>query len=227
MPYHVRMKKFLSLASLLLVLTACGSQTVTFRVQYNTTDPAMRDELAATVLRVIEGRLLGQKKELLGKTVKKEEGDDIITLSVSDADAADMLRTRLTEPFSMEILKKVGAGQGDIISEKYGEFKETGITTRHFSRVIPRPPSDAEATGTVVISFTDEGKALLKNLFAKNKGESIGIFVRGMLMSQKTVEASDSKEESISIDGIPSADLAAAFADDANTGLHVTITAVP
>lgn len=223
------MRKFLPALALALLLTACGSETVQLRVAFDTTDILRRAELKSALERVMENRMLAAKKTVNAREIE-ESGDGLVaTIQVSDSDAAKMLEDGLTAPFSMTIMKQVKKGQGDIISEKYGEFKETGVTTKHFDWITAgagKTPT-GETKGVVVIEFTKEGQELLRNMFAHNRGSVIGIFVRGQLMSKKLIDAKDTTLTSISIDGIPSPELAATFADDVNVGLHVMFTALP
>ena len=221
------MKRLLAPLALTLLLAACGSQTVRFTVSYNTPDPLRRSELSAAIQRSIVGRMEAKKKKVVSQQLKNEDGKTVLTVSVSDAEAATLLKESLTGPFSMTIMKQVDAGKGDIISEKYGEFKETGMVTKHFDWVTAGTSmASGRELGSVGLQFTDEGQSLLKDMFSHNRGSIIGVFVRGMLMSKKQIDATD-KQTSIVIDGIPSGALAAAFADDVNVGLHVTFAVAP
>lgn len=222
------MKRFAAFLALSFLLAACGSKIVQFTVTFSTTDDANLQELRGAVTRVIEGRVLAKQKKVLKQDMAEAEGKTVVTVTLPDAETAQMLKDGLTAPFSMSIMKQVETGQGDIISEKFGEFKETGIVTKHVDWVIGGTVKDAtDGKATAVIVFTKEGEALVKDLFVKNRGAVIGIFVREQLMSKKLIDAKDANLTSIAIDGIPSEALAKAFADDVNVGLHVTFTAMP
>jgi hypothetical protein len=110
-------------------------------------------------------------------------------------------------------------GPADIVSEKFGAFRPTAVTEKDLDWV-DALNSDQGGKGKVVLRFTTQGGEKLKSLFLQSNGKTIGVFVRGVLMSLKKVDATDNKD-SILIDGIPNADLARIFADDVNTGLHV------
>lgn len=222
------MRKLFAVVGLSLLLTACGSQTVRFSLAFDTEDTVRKSELTAAIARTVEGRLEAKKKSAKSQGIKEENGSTILTVEASDAEGATVLQEGLTAPFTMSIMKQVEEGQGDIVSETYGEFKETGIKTEHFDWVTPGTKTDAngQLKGAVVIAFTPKGQELLKTIFAANRGGAIGIFVRGQLMSMKMIDFTD-KQTSIAIDGIPSGELAAAFADDVNVGLHVTFTVLP
>ncbi len=222
------MKRLLTATALTLLLSACGSQTARFSVVMDTTDPVRKDNLTAAIQRVVEGRMIAKKKTVTKQEIKEVGNDTVLTVGVSDKEAVQLLTEGLMAPFSMSVMKQVEEGQGDIISEKYGEFKEIGIVTEHFDWVTAGTFTvNGQAKGAVGITFTTEGEVLLKDMFKKNRGAVIGIFVRGQLMSKKLIEAKDADLTSIAIDGIPSTDLAAAFADDVNVGLHVIFTPLP
>ncbi|NOS68102.1 MAG: hypothetical protein HOO67_07140 [Candidatus Peribacteraceae bacterium] len=219
------MKRLLPALALTFLLVAC-SKTVTLNVAFDSQDPVRLDQLKASLERVVVGRMESKGKKVTKQALVTKDDATTLTVTVSDADGAQVLSDGLTTPFTMSIMKQVEAGLGDIISEKFGEFKETGIETKHFDWVAPTLlVTEAGASqGSVVLKFTPEGQTLLKEMFAKNRGSVIGVFVRGQLMSKKLIDAKD-KQDAIQIDGIPSADLANAFADDVNVGLHVTFTA--
>ncbi len=221
------MKRLLGILTLTLLLTACGGNTVRFSLTFDTNDAERVTKLTEAVQRTVEGRVLAKQKKLISRNIRKDGDTTMLEVTVQDDEIAKVLQDSLTVPFTMSVMKQVDAGRGDIVSQKYGEFKETGIVTKHIDWVTA---GTTKATGTeqgaVVIQFTKEGETLLKDIFAKNRGSVIGIFVRGQLMSKKTIDATD-RQTSISIEGIPSATLAAAFADDVNVGLHVKFTAAP
>ncbi len=221
------MKKLLSALALTLLLTACGGKTVRFSLTFDTKDAERVTKLTEAVQRTIEGRVLAKEKKLIAQSVRKDGDATMLDVTVGDEEMAKLLQDSLAVPFTMAIMKQVDSGQGDLISEKYGEFKETGIVTKHVDWITAGITKVTGAEqGAVVIQFTKEGEALLKDMFAKNRGSVIGIFVRGQLMSKKTIDATD-KQTSISIEGIPNGALAAAFADDVNVGLHVKFTPAP
>lgn len=220
------MKRFLPI--LMILLAGCGSKTVTFTATFDTGDAVRRTELTAAMGRMIDGRLTARGKKLLKLATVPGSDTMTITVHVSDAEAAKLLTESLTQTFTMEIMKQVEAGQGDIVSEKFGEFQETGIVTKHFDWVTAgtmQGPA-GQTLGSALVQFTKEGQELLKRVFAQNRGKVIGIFVRGQLMSKKLIDKTD-KQDSIAIDGIPNAELAASFTDDVNVGLHVMFTPGP
>ncbi len=221
------MKKLATLLIPVLLLSACSARTIQVTVSYDTTDTDRLAHLKETVGHVIEGRLLAQKKELVKQDVATEDETEVRTITASDKEGAKRLLEGLLTPFTMEIMKQVGEGQGDIKNEKFGEFAATGLTTQHFDWVsIEGPIVEGMPTqASITIDFTEEGKRILKDIFKNNKGDTIGIFVREQLMSKKLIDATDATKDAITIDGIPSQNMARAFADDVNVGLHVNFAA--
>lgn len=218
------MKRLLPLLACALLFTGCA-KTVKFAVAFDTEDASRRADLEAAVGRIVEGRVTSKGKKVVKQKIDAKDGASVLTVRVSDAEATKLLADGLTTTFSMTIMQQVPAGKGDIVSEKFGEFKETGISTGHFDWVAMGLSigETGASSGSVVLTLTNEGRELLKEIFSKNKGSVIGIFVRGQLMSKKLVNAND-KQDAIQIDGIPSAELAQAFADDVNVGLHAKFT---
>jgi hypothetical protein len=216
------MRRFFLLSASLLLLTACG-KTVQYTMTFDLDDAAQRTQLEAATVRVIQNRLLGQGKKLLSSEVIDKDDKRVLVMKVSDDDAAKILTESLTTPFTMTIMQQVETG-GDISNEKYGNFKQTALTTEYFEAVIPREAEGGQ--GSAVITFTPEGQTRLQKLFKENRGETIGIFVRGVLMSKKLIDAKDT-QNSISVDGIPSPGIAKVFADDVNVGLHVSFSELP
>lgn len=222
------MKRILALFAVTLSLAGCSSQTLTYDAAFSTRDAERQTNLTQGVKNVIEGRLLSQGKKPGKISVLPKENGLTVTVEVPDEEAAMLLTQGLTAPFTMEIMKQVSEGQGDIISDKFGEFKETGIRTEHFDWVTAITAESEEenvSMGAAKIDFTPAGQKLLQDMFSKNRGSVIGIFVRGQLMSKKVIDMTDT-QAAIAIDGIPRADLATAFADDVNVGLHVKFTEV-
>lgn len=217
------MRKLLLLITSFILLTAC-SKTVRYEMTFDVEDPTLQQQLSAAAIRVIENRLLGLEKKLLSSDIAETDGKTILTVTVSDADGAKILTESLLTPFTMTIMKQVNPGMGDISNDKYGDFKETSLTTKHFESVLPREAEGGR--GSVMITFTAEGREILKKLFRQSTGDIIGIFVRGVLMSKKTIDAAD-KQDSIAVDGIPTPGIARVFADDVNVGLHVRFSEAP
>ena len=80
--------------------------------------------------------------------------------------------------------------------------------------------------GRITLSFSPEGRELMRTVFRQNVGRNIGLFVREKLVAKLQVDTAELKDDII-ITGIPSPELARVFADDVNVGLHVIFTPLP
>ena len=199
--------------------------TARYELTFNTGSQKDQTDLTSASLRVIEGWLGAFKSSLQGSSIEKKGDKPVLVLKLATPDDAAALTERLTAPFTMQIMREAGEKEtADITIEKIGGFKATGITEKDVQWVDSQT-NPQTGKGAASIIFTAEGGQKLKKLFAENNGKSIGIFVRGRLVSRKLVDGTDT-QESILIDNIPSPEVAKVFADDVNVGLHVTFTLV-
>jgi hypothetical protein len=218
------MKRFLFLVAFPLVLAGCGSADVRYQLSFDIYDKQAVDDLTLASTRVIERRLERLEATVKDQSIERSETGAVVSLSLTDATAANILTGELTQPFKLRVMKEAPAGQGDITVEGHGAFAETGITESHV--VWGEAAEDAERKGAVRITFTPEGRAKLATLFQENNGKSIGIFIRDRLISKLMIK-SDQIQDNIVIRDIPNPDLAKIFVDDLNVGLHVTFTPLP
>jgi len=212
--------------ALLLLLVGCGSSALRFTLTTNISDAAKRTELMEASKRVVERRLssLGTKSTDLTIT---SETDETASLSFSPQDGTvkDEITKELITPFSLEIMlfngKDKEKDKGDLYVDEQGWFTKTGINEK--SIIWAKASTDEWGKGEVALDFTPEGRALLKKIFQEHTGGQLGLFVRNRLMSKLLIDTKDLKEN-IVIAGIPSPDIAGIFADDVNTGAHVTFS---
>lgn len=183
-------------------------------------NPAQRTLLLPAVKRVVERRL-----ENIGEVPEKLEVDPVgstggkLTVRLAEPAAAETLDRQLQGPFTLRVTIATGEKDAEVTVEGQGGFKQTGITEAHIDWMTA--VAELEGKGRVVIAFTPEGRTLMGNLFKKNKGEYLGLFVRDRLMAKLLID-SDTLQEDIVITGIPTLEIAQAFADDVNVGLYVT-----
>ncbi|MEK7590753.1 MAG: hypothetical protein AAB489_00910 [Patescibacteria group bacterium] len=203
----------------LLLFSGCGAETVSYEIKIRHDDPEKRTELIAAAKRVVERRLQAVGEEAVVEMVN-ENGKLIMHVGISEEVTGEHLSKELTAPFSMRIMTEAPEGKGDVMIEGQGTFKETGITEEDLLWVTASKDTDP-AKGRVLLEFSAEGRNLMGDVFRKNNGKYIGLFVRKLLVSKLLVESSEVKE-SILITDIPQFALAEIFADDLNTGLHVT-----
>lgn len=215
-----------SLLSLVL-LTACGaSSSVTYKLDMNVTDMALRQELATQSLRV-----MGRRLETMGvlidddtTTVEAETAE--ISITAESQEALDELTTQLQKPFDFKVMREADAGEtAEITVEGHGGFMSTGITGADLEWVQGREDATTKK-GEVRLVFNTAGREKMADLFKDMNGKVIGLFVRNQLVSKLQVDTPELKDD-IVIREIPTGELAIVFADDVNVGIHVTFTPVP
>lgn len=212
----------LPLALSLLVLSACNrGPALRYKLTFDTDNLGRRTLLTTATARVMERRLMGLKQNV--KSGDVSVNGDRVTMLPAGKPVADELRRQLSVPFEMRVMREADAATADITGPLGEGFKETGLTEKEIAWVTVRK-SSMPLKALAQIEFTDAGKTLLKKVFAQNKGKTLAFFLRARLMSKKLVTAEDAKLDSVSIDGIPSMELAEIFADDVNVGVHVTFT---
>jgi preprotein translocase subunit SecD len=185
-------------------LTACaGNSTLTYSVKANTTDNNQRAELFVASERVMERRLAAA---------------DVKNAQVT------VLPTG-TEKFTFDI-RIEGPKLAPTEDNPDGtNWIATGLNGSMLTWVSPvTNPSNNEIG--VELQFLPEGRDLLSTTFKGNKGKSIGIFVRDLLVSKMSINAEEAGDHII-IGGIPSSKVAQIFSEDVNVGLHVTFTPAP
>lgn len=207
----------------LALLAGCGGPvTRDYRLTFDTQDPGEVEAFTKATLRVMQRRLDRLGAELFGQhTVQDEEGATL-ELTISTSEGADALAEEMAAPFTIDIMAAAPEGaSGDIVVEGFGSFVTTGVAGDDIRLVTTSGSEDNAAV--VQIHFTDTGLEEMRTLFQENIGRSIGLFVRGKLVSALTVIDANITNPFV-IDGVPDLELANIFADDVNVGLHVTAT---
>jgi hypothetical protein len=218
------MKRFITLLALPLVLAACGSADVSYQLRFDTTDPAMANELAQMSARVMERRMDRLEQAVTDVVVNPSQTGAVISLTLPNEASVEALTYELTQPFNVKIMKQVPAGQGRLIVEGHGEFADTGIENSDISW--GEAAEDEKGKGAIRLVFSPRGQLKLSALFKDNIGSSIGIFVRDRMVSKLSIQ-SENVEGNIVIRDIPNAELARIFVEDLNVGRHVTFTKLP
>lgn len=212
----------LSTGILLLALAACArAGSVQYNLTFNVTDANDRQQLALAAMRVIERRLESMGEEITDKEVTPSGDSYNLSVSVKDEEILAVLTDRLQEPIRFRIMEQVPEAEADAVVIGHGGFKETGINDDSLYSV--EAQEDANGKGVIILNFTDAGRAKLAEVFKKNNGKYVGMFIRGVLASKLLVETGTLRDN-IVIRDLPSAELARVFADDLNVGLHVTFT---
>lgn len=206
------------------ILAGCGGPAdVSYRLTFDTQDPGQTEELSKASIRVMQRRLDNLGADLTGQTISKDADGVTVNLTVSSSAAADELTYQMTAPFDLQIMALAESATGaDLTVEGMGGFNATGVTGDDIEMV--RAGTNPETKGGyVIIDFTDAGTAKMEDIFASNVGNSLGLFVRGKLVSGLDVLSADLPDPLV-IGGIPEPAYGQIFADDVNVGIHVTVS---
>ncbi|MDD5102861.1 MAG: hypothetical protein PHX93_00505, partial [Candidatus Peribacteraceae bacterium] len=204
---------------LTLILAGCGSKTVRLSLTFDIADPVQQSVLLEESKQVIERRL-SRFEDATPTAMVAESGQSgavLLSFDVNNAEARAAIVDELLAPYSLRIMT-VSTGTGDLFVEDQGWFTDTGISQKQI--VSAEGAADEEGKGIVRLVFSDEGRAMLTNIFQNNLGGVIGLFVHDRLMAKMPIDSSKPKTE-IVIAGIPVPDMARIFADDVNVGTHV------
>lgn len=219
-------RPFFSLVSVLLLAACTTSNSVSYNLEMDVTDPEKREQLGEQSLRVIERRLARMGEIPTAQNVEVNEDEAIVSITIETQEAIEQLTKELQEPFTFNVMAQAEEGEeADIEVEGHGGFVATPVTGEDLEWSEGRK-EPGKATGEVRLVFTEEGRTEMADLFAAKKGKYIGIFVRGQLISKLLVDTDELKDD-IVIRDIPSPELAQIFAEDVNVGLHVMFTPVP
>ncbi|ALM10183.1 MAG TPA: hypothetical protein DEB30_04340 [Candidatus Peribacter riflensis] len=217
------MRRFLPYVFLLLTLTGCGASTVQLKALVTAEDPTLRSQWLEAGKRVIERRLSRWENGPDPQVTVEElsDGSVLFSFRTQNTEARETMTQELLTPFSLRVMLASTDDTGDLFVEEQGWFNDTGLTQAHI--LWTESAADQDGKGVVRLVFSEEGRALLRDVFQKNPAGILGLFVRDKLMSKMQIESSEPKEE-ITITGIPVPDLAAIFADDVNVGTHITFS---
>jgi len=218
------MKRFLLSLAFVPLLVSCGNVSVTFIVTTDTNEPERKAQVLSAGLRVIERRMASMGEELLNLDIRHTDTGAEIDIAVANQEPIDNLIDVMTEEFSVRIMKESALDKAQIIVEGHGGFFDTPVNETHIDWL--HAAEEPGGKGRITISFTDEGRELMSDVFKENVGKSIGLFVRDQLVSKLLVET-DEVLDDIIITDIPTVQLANVFADDMNVGLHSTFTILP
>jgi hypothetical protein len=205
-------------------LVGCGGPgTVEYRLTFDTQDAGMVKEFTDATIRVMQRRMDRLGVDMTEQNIAKDSDGVTVTIGMSNGDAADALTEELTAPFDLNIMTMAESESGaDLVVEGLGGFNATDVTHEDIKMVASGTNTETEG-GYVLLHFTDAGIAKMRAVFAANVGKSIGLFVRGRLVSSLEVKSAELPSPLV-IDGVPNPELAAIFADDVNVGSHVTVS---
>lgn len=205
-------------------LVGCGGPaTVEYRLTFDTQDAGLTKEFTDATIRVMQRRMDHLGVDMTKQDIAKDADGVTVTIGMSDGDVADALTEELTAPFDLNIMTMAETETGaDLVVEGLGGFNATDVTHEDIT-MVTSGSNEATGVGYVLLHFTDAGLAKMRAVFAANVGKSIGLFVRGRLVSSLEVKSAELPSPLV-IDGVPNPELAAIFADDVNVGTHVTVS---
>jgi len=213
------MKHFLTLSLAFLLLSACGGNTLTVDLEFKTEDSSMISLLTTASEKVIERRAFGIENEIPDISVQDKGDKTSILVSLQNPESKDILAQQLLEPLNFFLMREAEEGEvPDRENELYGAYIKTGLSGEHLAGVSAKEIDD---NASVTVTFTEEGKILWRTIYEENTGKKIGLFVRGGLVSSLTVP-DEEFQDTITIAGVPSIELAIVFADDVNVATFVT-----
>ncbi|MFH0851172.1 MAG: hypothetical protein V1876_00280 [Candidatus Peregrinibacteria bacterium] len=216
------MRRLFPLVLLTLALAGCGSKTVRLSLTFDVTDAVQQTILLEESKRVIERRL-SRFEDATPTPMIVESGQSgavLLSFDVNNAEARTALIAELLTPYSLKIMT-VSTGTGDLFVEDHGWFTDMGISQKQI--VSAEGAADEEGKGIVRLVFSDEGRAMLTQVFQNHLGGTMGLFVHDRLMAKMPIDAPRPKTEIVIAD-IPVPDMAGIFADDVNVGTHVTFS---
>ncbi len=215
------MKKFLSILGLTLILASCGGQTLVYTVAVHDTEPAKTQELMQAIQRVMNRRLAAvEVTESQVTAVPTGPMSGTLTLVLPDSESVEKVQSILDETFTFDL--RIEKPNADPLSTEPSEWIPTALTGSSLQWV-QAIGNTATNEISIDLAFTPAGQAILASVFSNNAGQHVGIFVRDLLVSKLQI-ASNAPADHVIIGGIPSAKVAEIFADDVNTGLHLTFT---
>jgi hypothetical protein len=216
-------RSILLVAASAAALAACSSSApvaLRYNIAYKDLPAGAEEMMPRAITNVVGGRLGSLGVTPTDLKVEPSGSGAVATVTVP-AGAADEVTKQLSDPYTLRFLRQTGTGETVTVNvAKYGDFSESGLNETHVTWV--EAALDAEGQGQVTISFNDAGHQLLASLAETDAGRQYGLFAKGRLISLFTMQADFGGD--IVLNKIPSAELAAIFADDVDVGLHAVFT---
>lgn len=207
-----------------IILSACSQKTtITYNLDAKTTDGPKAITLLQAAERMMNRRMAGEDiKDARATVYPTGLHTGLMKIEVANTNEAKaVIEHILSEKFTFDLRIEKQAPTADTADTK-ANWEPTPITGEYlvWAQAIGNRQSGEVS---VDLEFNDAGAQLIGDVFTKNKGKYIGIFVRDLLVSKLRI--SDAKTTNhLLIGGIPSAKIAEIFADDVNAGLFVTYT---
>lgn len=218
-------RSILLVAASAATLAACTSSApvaLRYDITYKDLPAGAEEVMPEAITNVIGGRLGSMGVMPTDLKVEPSGSGAVATVTVPSG-AADEVTTQLTAPYTLRFLRQTGTGETVTVNvARYGDFSESGLNETHVTWV--EAGVDAEGLGQVTITFNEPGHQLLASLAETDAGRQYGLFAKGRLISLFTMQADFGGD--IVLNKIPSAEMAAVFADDVDVGLHTVFTRI-
>lgn len=218
-------RSILLVAASAATLAACASSApvaLRYDITYKDLPSGAEEVMPEAITNVIGGRLGSMGVMPTDLKVEPSGSGAVATVTVPSG-AADEVTTQLTAPYTLRFLRQTGTGETVTVNvARYGDFSESGLNETHVTWV--EAGVDAEGLGQVTITFNEPGHQLLASLAETDAGRQYGLFAKGRLISLFTMQADFGGD--IVLNKIPSAEMAAVFADDVDVGLHTVFTRI-
>ncbi len=218
-------RSILLVAASAATLAACASSApvaLRYDITYKDLPAGAEEVMPEAITNVIGGRLGSMGVMPTDLKVEPSGSGAVATVTVPSG-AADEVTTQLTAPYTLRFLRQTGTGETVTVNvARYGDFSESGLNETHVTWV--EAGVDAEGLGQVTITFNEPGHQLLASLAETDAGRQYGLFAKGRLISLFTMQADFGGD--IVLNKIPSAEMAAVFADDVDVGLHTVFTRI-
>ena len=203
-----------------LMFTACAKNTVlVYNAHFDVTDAAKTAYLVDAVQRVMIRKLTALGVAHPNVISVPTNNSATVTFTMQNAEEIEIVKKVTTEPFSFDLrIEKAPASDAKPVDQD--NWTKTDITGSFLAWVQPVAERESGKI-SLELQFTTEGKSKLNDVFAKNKGKMLGIFIRDFLISKMAIVDTTASDR-ILISGVPSSKIAEVVADDVNVGLRVT-----
>ncbi|MDD3897186.1 MAG: hypothetical protein PHU04_05135 [Candidatus Peribacteraceae bacterium] len=209
------------------LLVACSGKNVSYNLTIEAKDETELQRILAVTTRMVERRIEaieyreGTQDTMEDITINRRGERIQLTLRFTTPVIAPILTEDLIEPFTMEFMEECPVEEADFVVAETQGYKKIPLSAEDVSWLLTE--EETGTAGAVTMQFTTEGAQKKAELFEPRMGKNIGIFIRGLPVYRLRVEPNDVEEPFILIK-VPDPELGTVFADDVNTGLHVSFS---
>ena len=215
--------KLTTLAISALLLTACGTSSVSYDLNLNLKSPDYEENVLDAAKLIVERHIKAAEASIgVEETINEiERNGTTIKVTFNNEEMIEELNNRLTRPFAFEFMEVVPIEEAQVVVAETEGYSPFGLTGDHVDWLTAEGGDGTP--GIVTVKFTEEGAEVKNKMFGERVGENVGLFVRGMPVYKLLIEEDDIEGNTLALN-IPDAALGYIFADDVNVGLQVTFT---